>query len=212
MIVLLNTSHDLDVAERELGCPVGELFTPLNGFRPQRPDGIYAIDNGAYARFDAESFVRLLERHKSRRAFCRFVAVPDVVGSARRTLEVFDGWYSRLHGWPLALVAQDGLEDLPIPWELIESIFVGGTTCWKLSAESAAVTRAAKALGKWVHFGRVNTPARYEYAESLGCDSIDGTGLSRYSWMRERIYDAQHGLQLFPPPQCAQGEVTGGES
>jgi hypothetical protein len=30
--------------------------------------------------------------------------------------------------------------------------------------------------------------SRFEYFEELGADSIDGTGLSRYSHMRERIY------------------------
>jgi hypothetical protein len=115
--------------------------------------------------------------------------VPDVVASARRTLEVFDHWSTKLlGGWPLALVAQDGQENLPIPWNQIEAIFIGGSTKFKLSTSAADICRAGKAIGKWVHAGRVNVPARFEYFESLGVDSIDGTGLSRYSHMRERIY------------------------
>jgi hypothetical protein len=43
----------------------------------------------------------------------------------------------------------------------------------------------------------VNTPGRFEWAEQLGVDSIDGTGLSRYSWMRERIYENQRAPKLF---------------
>lgn len=190
MIALLDTSHDLVEASAELGCAVEQLLTPLTRFRLQRPTGRFAVDNGAFAGFNADPFLALLAREESRCAQCRFVAVPDVVGSARRTLEVFDRWHDRLHRWPLALVAQDGQEDLPIPWDLIAAVFVGGSTAWKMSAHAAAVVKAAKALGLWVHFGRVNTPARFEYAQSLGCDSIDGTGLSRYSWMRERIYAA----------------------
>ena len=197
MIALLDTSHDLNDASRELGCAVEQLLTPLTGFRPQQPDAHFAIDNGAFSGFNRDRFESLLKRESSRRHLCRFVAVPDVVGSARRTLEVFDRWYGDLAQWPLALVAQDGQEDLPIPWDDIAAVFIGGTTEWKLSSHAQRIIRAAQALDKWVHAGRVNTPARFEYFEKLGVDSIDGTGLGRYSWMRERIYKAVKEPQLF---------------
>lgn len=197
MIALLDTSHDLNEASKELGCAVEQLLTPLTGFRAQQPDARFAIDNGAFAGFNRDRFERLLKREHHRRHLCRFVTVPDVVGSARRTLEVFDRWYEEISQWPLALAAQDGQEDLPIPWDLIAAVFIGGTTAWKLSIHAQAVIKAAQALGKWVHAGRVNTPARFEYFESLGVDSIDGTGLARYSWMRERIYRAAKEPQLF---------------
>jgi hypothetical protein len=80
---------------------------------------------------------------------------------------------------------------------LIKAIFIGGSTDWKLSQHAVAIIKAAKALGKWAHVGRVNTPARFEYFEKLGADSIDGTGLSRYSWMRERIWSAYNKPNLF---------------
>lgn len=188
MIALLDTSEDLSIAQAELGCAVEQLLTPLTRFKRQHAEGFFAIDNGAFAGFQADAFLSLLEREYESRNLCRFVAVPDVVASARRTLEVFDHWRYRLSGWPLALVAQDGQENLEIPWKGIEAVFIGGSTKWKLSDAAADVCRAAKAIGKWVHAGRVNTPARFEYFEKLGADSIDGTGLSRYSWMRERIH------------------------
>ena len=188
MIALLDTSADLTVAATELGVVCEQLLTPLTRFTRQRSDVPFAIDNGAFAGFNADAFLSLLNREGDSRDLCRFVAVPDVVASARRTLEVFEHWRYRLAGWPLALVAQDGQEDLEIPWRGIAAVFIGGSTQWKLSKAAADVVKAAKAVGKWVHAGRVNTPARFEYFESLGTDSIDGTGLSRYSWMRERIY------------------------
>lgn len=197
MIALLDTSHDLTKASQELGCEVYQLMTPLTRFKAQNPRAPFAIDNGAFACFDRAGFESLLKREEHRRDLCIFVAVPDVVASARRTLEVFDRWYDRLGQWPLALVAQDGQEDLPIPWDLLTAIFIGGSTEWKLSFHAQTVIKAAQALGKWVHAGRVNTPARFEYFEKLGVDSIDGTGLSRYSWMRERIYKAVTEPQLF---------------
>ncbi len=188
MIALLDTSEDLVTASDELGCAVEQLLTPLTRFKRQRPEDFFAIDNGAFSSFNKDAFLSLLEREKASQGLCRFVAVPDVVGSARRTLEVFERWSYKLGNWKLALVAQDGQEDLEIPWDRIDAIFIGGTTGWKLSKHAADVCKAAKALGKWIHAGRVNTPARFEYFESLGADSIDGTGLSRYSWMRERIH------------------------
>jgi hypothetical protein len=190
MIAMLDTSHDLTTAQSELGCPVEQLLTPLTRFRRQQPDAKFAFDNGAFATFDPAAFEALLRREEDAIEQCRFVAVPDVVGSAIRTLELFEHWSSRLWKWPLALVAQDGQEVLPIPWKSIQAVFIGGTTSFKMGPHAVSIIKAAKAMGKWVHVGRVNTPGRFEYFEKLGADSFDGTGLSRYSWMRERIYAA----------------------
>lgn len=200
MIVMLDTSHDLDECQRELGQPVEQLFTPLTRFKAQRPNDRFAIDNGAFSKFDPKGFRSLLEREKDRIDLCRFVAVPDVVGSARRTLEVFKGWREELHnrlGWPLALVCQDGQEDQSIPWNDIDAIFIGGSTEWKLSGHARDCVKAAKALGKWVHIGRVNTPERFEYFQQLGADSIDGSGIARYSHMRENIRERNGNHRLF---------------
>ena len=204
MIAMLDTSEDLSVCETELGVPVEQLITPLTNFNAQKPDQCFAIDNGAYAGFDPDAFDRLLTKHRDRRQLCRWVAVPDVVGSARRTLEAFDHWRDRLTGWPKALVAQDGIEHLPIPWKSIDAVFIGGTTEWKLSKFAADVIRTGHICGKWVHVGRVNTPGRFEYFEKLGADSIDGTGLSRYTWMREAIYRSVHEPGLFSEVLVAQ--------
>lgn len=187
---MLDTSHDFAVASQELGCPVEQLLTPLTRYKAREPESHFAIDNGAYSGFKADSFLSLLKREEHRQELCRFVAVPDVVGSARRTLEVFDYWQPKLKGWPLALVAQDGQENLPIEWYKLSAVFIGGTTEWKMGPQAKAIVLAGKATGKWVHVGRVNTPGRLEHFEKMGADSIDGTGLSRYSWMRKAIYDA----------------------
>lgn len=207
MIVLLDTGQSLSECERELGVPVEQLLTPLTGYRPQNPEQHYGIDNGAFSGFDRVAFERLLDKHRDRRHLCRFVALPDVVASARRTLETFEYWRKRLPGWRKALVAQDGLESLPIPWDQIDAIFIGGSTGWKMGRHAADVIRTAKILGKWVHVGRVNTPGRFEYFEALQADSIDVTGLSRYSWMREKIYRAVHEPRLF-----SQSTACGSES
>jgi hypothetical protein len=52
-------------------------------------------------------------------------------------------------------------------------------------------------MGKYVHVGRVNTPGRFRYFEDLEVDSIDGTGLSRYTHMREEIWQAYNQPNLL---------------
>lgn len=193
MIALLDNGQDLAACEAELGCNVGQLLTPLTRYQLRDPARPWAIDNGGYSGFDAEAFMSLLKREEHHRANCEFVAVPDIVGSARRTLEVFERWKGRLKGWRLALVCQDGQESLPLPWDEIAAVFIGGSTKWKCSDHAAHIVRAAKILGKWVHIGRVNDPMRFEHFDKLGADSFDGTGVARYSHMREAI--AKRGSQ-----------------
>ena len=188
MIIFLDTNNaQWTEAPSELGSEysIGQLLTPLTRYADR--GGIYAIDNGAFAGFNPTHFRSLLERQKSSKDRCKFVAVPDVVGSARRTEEVFRHWYRQLCGWPLALVAQDGIEDIEIPWELIDAIFIGGSTEFKLGSIAEQCIKAAKAIGKWVHVGRVNTPDRVAKFSDLGVDSIDGSGISRFGWMRRDI-------------------------
>jgi len=197
MLVLLDTSEALDVCAAELGCEVEQLITPLTGFCRQKEHHRFAIDNGAFAGFNKSKFVRLLERENEAKHLCIFVTVPDVVGDARRTSEVFEHWKYKLTGWPLALAIQDGIENVRIPWNQIQAVFIGGTTAFKLGESAKAVIRAAQAIGKWVHVGRVNAPGRFEYFHSLGVDSIDGTGLSRYSHMRERIWEKRNQPNLL---------------
>lgn len=198
MIVMLDTPQPLDECAKELGARVEQFFSPQTYRRAQQPEQYFCIDNGAFGNFDEALFLRLIERERPRKDLCRFVAVPDVVvqtpagpvGDARRTLEVFSVWRHRpeLAGWKLALVVQNGQEHLPIPWEHVDAIFVGGDNAWKEGPGAAGCIKAAKALQKWVHVGRVNTPGRFEHFEKMGADSIDGTGLARYGHMREAIY------------------------
>jgi hypothetical protein len=186
MIALLDTSQDLDTAEAELGLVVGQLLTPLTQFK-NRSSRQFAIDNGGFSGSQVGGFLSVLERERPNRGRCLFAAVPDVVGDARRTCELFEHWHWKMAGYPLAFVAQDGQQDMPIPWKLIDAIFIGGSTQWKLSRHAEAIIRCAQWQQKWVHVGRVNTPERFQKFEALGVDSIDGSGISQYSAMRHAI-------------------------
>lgn len=167
----------------------GQLLTPLT--RYSNVGCIFAVDNGAFRRFNRDGFQSLLVRNKRHRDQCLFVAAPDVVGNARRTLEAFRHWSSELDRWPIALVAQDGIDDLDIPWPQLAAIFIGGSTEFKLSQSAADVIRAAQLTGKHTHVGRINTVERWHAFESLGVDTCDGSGVSRFDWMLRAIDDSR---------------------
>jgi hypothetical protein len=106
-----------------------------------------------------------------------FVAGGDVVGDARATLATFEKFSSGFGGWPLAYVAQDGAENLPIP-QSAAALFLGGSTEWKLSPDAIKVIKRGQARGLHIHIGRVNWQRRYNAFRVLaGSDEFtcDGT-------------------------------------
>ena len=167
----------------EFAC--GQLLTPLT--RYANAGVTFAIDNGAFSRFDAKGFANLIKRNEPSKDRCLFVTIPDVVGSGRRTLEVWRRRSLFCQHWPLAFVAQDGVEDLEIPWDELDCLFVGGRDPWKDSQSSLDLVKTAKLLGKHVHVGRVNTHRRFELFSSLGADTCDGSGVAMYDHMLEKI-------------------------
>jgi hypothetical protein len=145
----------------------------------------WAADNDCFQQLDALAFTAMLDRIRGLPG-CLFVTVPDVVGDARATADLFELWAPALErrGLPVALVAQDGLELLPGwlagQWHRIDALFIGGTTRWKMSDAARSLVDAARDRGKWVHMGRVNSLRRLMYARSIGCDSADGSKFSRW--------------------------------
>lgn len=124
---------------------------------------------------------------------CLFVTVPDVVGDAPATVRQWIRWQSapRRRALPLAFVAQNGCEHgLVPPWFTFDALFLGGTDDYKFSQEARELVAAAKAAGKWIHVGRVNSERRIKWAAELGADSIDGTG-----WARWRTANLPRGLR-----------------
>lgn len=164
----------------------GQLLTPLT--RYTNWGGEFAIDNGAFSRFDAKTFGSLLRRESANRHRCLFVACPDVVGAARRTLEIFrERWRWIPDGWPVALVAQNGIEDLDVPWSEFDCLFIGGGDPWKESNAVADLIKTAIVFEKHIHVGRVNTPSRYKHFAELGANTCDGSGIARYDHMLKNI-------------------------
>jgi hypothetical protein len=140
---------------------------------------------------------------------CLFATVPDVlrwieldgkripVGDAEGTLARYPRLASivRKLGLPAALVAQDGLEldgdflvagSERLSWDDVDVIFVGGSDAYKLGPDARRVCEEARARGKWVHVGRVNSWKRIALVRDYA-DSVDGTFLGfgpRANWPR----------------------------
>src|SRR5215469_8503463 len=96
---------------------------------------------------------------------CLFAVAPDVPFDAAATLRQAEPAlrFIRRLGYPAALAAQNGLEDMAVPWDAFDVLFLGGDTEWKLGSGARRLTRQAAARGMWVHMGRVNSRKRYRY-------------------------------------------------
>ena len=133
----------------------------------------------------------------------------------RETARLFEVWAPLLEQrqLPVALVMQDGLDDLgpwlEQTWDRLAALFIGGSTDWKLSLTAAELVAEAKARGKWVHMGRVNGRRRMNYARLIGCDSVDGSSFSQFrdtwlplaldEWLEDDLQSFQHRLPVGGP-------------
>ncbi len=167
---------------------LGVLHTPQNGNRLCSLPLPWACDNSAFSNPDDDKFWRLCANAWGVETYHPplWVAVPDIVGDHSETRRLFGIWR---HYWleeigripfPLAFVLQNGCTVDEVPWDDIAAVFVGGDNEFKLR-QSAGLIDAAKARGKMVHIGRVNTHRRLRYAYDLGADTVDGTNYSMFS-------------------------------
>lgn len=145
-----------------------------------------ACDNGCFGRFDKPAFDRMVREYSG---LADWIVMPDIVCSAGGTglwwemmgyHYYFDRDADGLDAW--AVVAQNGSEHVDYEGLLGEAacLFIGGDDAYKESGEVRRLARLAKEMGKLLHMGRVNTLDRLRLAWDLGCDSIDGSGCSRW--------------------------------
>ena len=178
MLYLANPCGPAVIAAMEAGT-IGYIDTPAQGNK--RPAGLtWCADNGAFSdNFDEAKWWKFLNDNTHAASSCLFATAPDVVGDAGATMVRSLPWLPKIRalGFPAALVAQDGLEHLDVPWDDFDCLFIGGTTEWKLGPVARDLGAEAQMRGKWVHMGRVNSEKRYRYAHAIGCDSADGTFL-----------------------------------
>jgi hypothetical protein len=99
-----------------------QLRTPLTRYRLA---GVpYGLDNGCFSKFERNIWLGQVAEARCNRPL--FVTLPDIVGDARRTLDLFDHFYDHTRGVPRALVLQDGIGQHQIPWAKLDAVFVGG--------------------------------------------------------------------------------------
>jgi hypothetical protein len=153
-----------------------------------RSEGLpYAIDNGAWTAFnrgepfDAEAFrraVALLGRG------AEWIAVPDVVGDSRGTMEAFDAWAPYLSAYPRMLVLQDKMTPADVDrldkCHKLHGIFLGGSSEWK-DKTIPMWADYARSRALVCHVGRVNTLRRLRACVESRVDSVDGSGVSRFT-------------------------------
>ena len=171
-----------------------------------REGGEWAADNQAYTQgFDEGVFFPWLDGMLGWREKCLFVAVPDVVGDARATIEGYWRWMGHFTGWPIAFVAQDGQEGLEFPGDEWQVLFVGGTTKWKEGVGALECIKRAQGMGKGIHIGRVNDPRRYRLfrqikgSEGFTCDGTKQRyiGIERAKEHWAGIQERTHVMELF---------------
>lgn len=190
---------------------LGQITTPAAGNRVT-PGRAWCADNAVFAgRYPGdEAYLAWLAGWAHLAADCAFAVAPDVVGNAAATLARSAPMLARIRelGYPVALVAQNGLEDLTVPWDEFDVLFIGGDTTWKLGPAARALTAEARRRGKRVHMGRVNSRIRMRYAAAIGCDSVDGTYLAFgpdvnlpdvLAWLREANEQGDLLAQFAPP-------------
>lgn len=169
------------------GYEFGQLRTPLTNYALAPEPTPWAADNGFFSNQNVEAWLAWIDRFdEDRERRPLFVTLPDIVGDAQRTLELFEYFKLRTNELPRALVLQDGIEHVTIPWADIDAVFIGGSDNFKFSPKAMAAAHTAKILGRWVHVGRVNTANRVRNWLGLA-DSIDGSGISRYDHMLEDV-------------------------
>ena len=187
MKIMLDCSPaKIDEYSKRYNYNFAQLRTPLTAYALS--DKLYGLDNGCFSKFNKKTWRRLVTEAKEQELINQpvFVCAPDIVGNARRTLELFDMFYDEIKPLKACLVLQDGIGNFTIDWNRVDAVFVGGSDAFKISSEAISACKVAKMLDKWVHVGRVNTAQRISNWIGLA-DSIDGSGISKYDAMLEAV-------------------------
>lgn len=131
---------------------LGFIDTPAQGrLRPR--DVFWCADNGAFSdRFDEAKWWKFLERNAYDAGTCLFATAPDVVGNAAATLARSLPWLPKIRelGYPAALVAQNGIERLEVPWDSFDALFIGG--CVECPDHGPAPKAPRTGRGAWQKF------------------------------------------------------------
>jgi hypothetical protein len=112
---------------------LGMIDTPYqqNRVHELHEDGApWCADNGCFSsRWRADHWWAFLERLAPYAASCLFATAPDVVSDAAATLERSLPWMPKMRalGYKVAFVAQNGIENIDVPWDEFDALFIGGS-------------------------------------------------------------------------------------
>lgn len=160
---------------------LGQIVTPAAGNVVE--SGVdWCADNAVFAdKYPGDdAYLTWLDDRAPAADRCVFAVAPDVVCDAAATLDRSAPMLPRIRraGYPAALALQNGVEHMTVPWRDFDVAFLGGDTDWKIGPHARRLAADAKANGKRVHMGRVNSRRRLRIAAQMGCHSADGTYLA----------------------------------
>jgi hypothetical protein len=142
--------------------------------------GWWILDNGAFTKkgFLEWHWIDWLSAMEPYKEKCICVVIPDVVGSAKKTLQQFPEYEYKASslGYRIALVTQDGMIPAMLNWYMFDVLFIGGTDNHKMGREAGYLIQEGLRRGKHIHVGRVNT--EYRLLQFWQCHTWDGTALT----------------------------------
>jgi hypothetical protein len=157
---------------------LGMMLSPASS-KPVPAGMVWAADNGAFlGKYPGDAaFLAWLDTMP--RAGCLFAVAPDVVGDAAATWERSAPLlpHLRARGYRACLAAQNGWRAAAVDWRLVDAILLGGDDAFKLGAEGRQAAWDARAHGRHLHVGRVNSLRRLHWAAGIGAHSADGTSI-----------------------------------
>lgn len=174
---------------------IGFIDTPRQGNYRHPAIPVWCADNGCFSEaFDEAQWWAFLEANAHAVSSCAFATAPDVVGDHEATVKRSTPWLRQIRalGYKVAFVAQNGWDASTVPWDDIDVIFIGGDDDFKIGpaglrmdgtprgeVPSLQAVADARAHGKAVHYGRVNSRKRFRFASRIAqADSADGTFLT----------------------------------
>ena len=161
----------------------GQLLTPLTKYK--RCEDVFGIDNGGFTGAKIEGFTKLIKNQFEFREQCLFAAVPDKIADHKESLAMWNEYQHIADWYKKAFVVQDGFDEFP---NNADAMFLGGSTEFKDSVEASEIVKSALDSGMHVHIGRVNTIDRFYHFHKLGAHTCDGSGVSMYDHMLEKLY------------------------
>jgi len=160
------------------------LFETIGSMHNVSEWAVFGIDNGRFTgAFTEKAWLEMLDYYspEDRVAKCLFALVPDEPMDAAGTLALFKKYHKivRDAGYPVGFATQNGMTPEMVPWEEIDTLFVGGDDWHKRKKEGGKLIAEGLKRDKWIHVGRVNSGTAIRELFWMA-HSWDGTTLARH--------------------------------